>query len=374
MNATLAALGPLARVALHDLVDRRRDVDDDERHLLEAEAWLCRAHDASSDGGVSYGYSWRGGWRPSYPETSGYIATTFLRLARDRDSGYAERARRILRWLTSIQKPDGAFGNPRFGDGGIVFDTGQILFGLVAGASTFGDEQFFHAARRAADWLTDVADDDGRWTRHEYLDTPHVYNTRTAWALARMHAVEPTEARERIARANLDWALACQRPNGLFDHCAFRDGDAPFTHTIAYAARGLLESGASLGDARYVAAARRAAFAVLAHLRDDGHLPSTIAVDGRPASASCCLTGNCQFAIVWMRLDAIEPDARLRRGAELALRYVRTRQDLTAPASGVRGGIKGSHPIWGRYACMTYPNWATKFFIDAMWLRKAARR
>jgi hypothetical protein len=32
----------------------------------------------------------------------------------------------------------------------------------------------------------------------------------------------------------------------------------------------------------------------------------------------------------------------------------------------MRGGIKGSHPIWGGYDPFRYPNWAAKFFIDAM--------
>ena len=61
----------------------------------------------------------RGGWRPSYPETSGYIATTFFRLARDRDPSFLERAQRILRWLASIQNADGSFCNPRYGRDGI---------------------------------------------------------------------------------------------------------------------------------------------------------------------------------------------------------------------------------------------------------------
>jgi hypothetical protein len=45
-------------------------------------------------------------------------------------------------------------------------------------------------------------------------------------------------------------------------------------------------------------------------------------------------------------------------------------QDISTPDPNVRGGIKGSNPVWGRYASMSFPNWATKFFVDAMWLRK----
>jgi hypothetical protein len=34
----------------------------------------------------------------------------------------------------------------------------------------------------------------------------------------------------------------------------------------------------------------------------------------------------------------------------------------------VRGAIKGSQPAWGAYSRLTFPNWATKFFVDAMLL------
>ena len=38
----------------------------------------------------------------------------------------------------------------------------------------------------------------------------------------------------------------------------------------------------------------------------------------------------------------------------------------TAIAEGTHGGIKGSHPVWGGYDPFRYPNWAAKFFADAL--------
>jgi hypothetical protein len=35
-----------------------------------------------------------------------------------------------------------------------------------------------------------------------------------------------------------------------------------------------------------------------------------------------------------------------------------------------RGAIPGSFPIWGRYEPFAFPNWATKFFCDALLLEK----
>jgi len=367
---TLATVVAFLRVAARDLSGRRQPLRDPASHLRAAEQWLKRAQDQGDDDGVSYGYSIRGGWRPSYRETSGYIATTFFELARLRgDAEYLERATRICRWLLAVQNPDGSFSNPRYGNDGIVFDTGQDLFGLVRAFEATREPAFADGATRAADWLVAIADGGRRWTRNEHLGTPHVYNARTAWALLRMNQVDRSADRERVARANLDWALAEQRPSGFFAHCAFERGSEPFTHTIAYTARGLLESGDLLGEDRYVEAARRCADATLSRLREDGFLPGKIAIDGHDAAGYCCLTGNCQFAIIWAKLFDRTQRTAYRDGAVRALDYVLRTQDVDARDPDVRGAIKGSQPVWGGYAPLSFPNWATKFFVDAMLLR-----
>jgi hypothetical protein len=122
----MTALITFTQLAAKDLLGVQPRAAEPDAHLLAAEAWLKRAHDRSADDGVSYGYSLRGGWRPSYRETSGYIAATFFALARHRwEPAYRERALRVCRWLLGVQNADGSFSNPRYGDDGIVFDTGR---------------------------------------------------------------------------------------------------------------------------------------------------------------------------------------------------------------------------------------------------------
>jgi hypothetical protein len=377
LGVVVSAIVSFSRRAAADLWDIRARgsargrvaAADPDRHLRAAEAWLVRAHDATPDDGVSYGYSLRGGWRPSYRETSGYIATTFFNLAEFRHRPeYRERAIRIARWLCSVQNRDGSFSNPHYGPDGIVFDTGQALFGLVRAHRETGEPVFLEAASAAGRWLVQIADGSRVWTRNEHLGTPHVYNTRTAWALLQLARVASAPGQEEVARANLDWAVSEQR-DGYFSNAAFRRGVAPYTHTIAYTIRGLLESGRLLGDARYLASAEAGARAMLRHVGEDGFVPGQVDEAGRAAAAYCCLTGNCQLAIIWAKLFDDAKDEGLRRAATRALDYVMACQDVTTDDLDVRGAIKGSQPIWGRYAPMSYPNWATKFFIDAMILR-----
>lgn len=371
--AASAVARAFAQVAWTDWTAPRRPWRDPQQHLAAAIAWLKRAHDRSGDGGVSYGFSLKGGWRPSYRETSGYIAVTFFDVARQlEDDDARARALRIAHWLCDVQNPDGSFSNPRYHERGIVFDTGQVLSGLIRAVQETREPRFLEAAGQAAAWLVGVADSDGVWRNHDHLGVMHTYNTRVAWPLLALNALEPWPEQERIARANLDWALRQQR-DGWFGHCGFEAGAVPFTHTIAYTLRGLLEAAVVLGESRYLEAAVRGAQAVLEHLGSDGFLPGRIGPDGRARGRFACLTGTAQMATVWIRLFELTGNRRFRAAAGDSLRYVMAAQDLTTPDADVRGGIKGSQPIWGGYAPFTYPNWAAKFFIDALLLwQKAA--
>jgi len=355
-------------VALRDLRGETHPVGAPESHLNAAVDWLVRAQDATPDGGVSYGYSLKGGWRPSYVETTGYIAPTFFELAAALGRpGLRERAVRMADWLCSVQRSDGSFGNERLAPGsGIVFDTGQVIFGLTRAHQETADPRFSTAVDRAGRWLVEQAtNESGRWTRHTHLGIPHVYNTRTAWALLQANQTRDNPAWERVGRANLDWALSQMR-GPWFERCAFESGVPHFTHTIAYAIRGLWESGLLLSEPGYLEAAERAALAVAEAVRDDGFLPGRIDTSGRASARYCCMTGNCQMAVNWARIFSRTSNEPCRRAAVGALRYVIATQDLTTSNLDVRGAIKGSQPIWGAYARFTYPNWATKFFVDAL--------
>jgi uncharacterized protein YyaL (SSP411 family) len=365
----LAALSTFARLALDDRSGRLAPRASNREHLDAAIGWLGRAHDVTSDDGVSYGYSVKGGWRPSYRETSGYIAVTFFDLAaRTGFADFRERALTVSRWLIAIQNDDGSISNPAYDrNRGIVFDTGQVLLGYLRAYAETNDAAFIEAASKAGRWLAERIDDDGAWRQNTHNDCSHAYHSRVAWALAKLGSAAGDQDFVEAARRNLDWVLAQER-NGWFDQCAFTPGAAPFTHTIAYAIRGVLEAGLLLGDARYLGVATRTADAVRRHVRADGFIAGQFDVSGRPVGEYVCLTGNCQLAIVWLKLHARSGDAAYLTAAQAALDYVMAHQDIQTPNSDVKGGIKGSQPIWGRYARFSYPNWAAKFFVDAMLL------
>jgi hypothetical protein len=175
-----------------------------------------------------------------------------------------------------------------------------------------------------------------------------------------------------VALANLDWGVS-QQKNGWFEQCAFTQAAAPFTHNIVYALRGLFESGIILNEQKYIDAAIQGSEVMLKQMRSDGFIPGQIDSNGKPDASYCCLTGNCQMAILWLKLFELNGDRCYYEAAQNSLKYVMSTQDIHTSNLNIRGGIKGSQPIWGRYTRLSYPNWACKFFIDGLLMLIRAR-
>jgi hypothetical protein len=237
---------------------------------------------------------------------------------------------------------------------------------MIAGYTQLGREDCLAAAVRAGHWLADQQDDDGCFRRFEHNDTPHVYNTRATWPLLSIGLIAGDRRLVHSARRHLDWALSQQTESGWFRTNAFVPGRSPFTHTIAYAIRGLFESAVLCGDHRYMDAALKAARGVAGAQHGDGSIAGTLA-DGWVADASyCCLTGVAQMSLNWTRLAQCAGAEEFRAPARAALAYLKKTQQLGHPDPEVRGGIAGSSPVWGAYSRFEYPNWAAKFFADAL--------
>lgn len=363
----------LALVA-RDVAGTYEPVLDTRVHLHEAAAWLARAQDATPDAGVSAGYAFEDGWIASYPETTGYIIPTLLTYAeRSGQAVYRERALRMAEWELTLQHEGGGFPG-HFVDRAhapVVFNTGQVIFGLLAAAEATGQARFLDAAGRAGAWLAAVQDPDGAWRRFDYCDTLHSYNSRTAWALVELAQVTGDDALLETGWRNLTWVCAQQSLDGWIEHAGFTGDAPPFLHTIAYASQGLLEAGRRLKEPHLVEAAERTCRAVLRHVRADGWIPGRFDRCWRPVASYSCLTGNAQMAAQWFRLWGLTGELEYLDAARRATRFLRQLQDCRTTNPRIRGAIKASHPVWGGYLFGTYPNWAAKFFLDALLMEDA---
>lgn len=346
----------------------------DEDHLLAAVGWLERAQDAMKDGGVCGRYKLASGWTSSYPETTGYIVPTFLQLRRALDADrFRDRAQRAVEFLLSLQLPDGGF------PGGEVdqnrtepspFNTAQVMHGLQAWAVEAGDARCVEALRRAGNWLCDLQDADGAWRKRFYGGIETTYSAHLTCWLAEAGEFLDEERFLDAARKHLAWVLQhFDSEHAWFDRSGFERDDhqarSSFTHTIAYTIWGVLRTAEVLADQSGQKAAADAASAGLRRLELSRWLPGVLDYRYRGVSNYACLTGNCQFALIWLHVYRKSGDPRLLNAAMKALDLVRRTQPITDPRDGVRGGIAGSDPVWGGYISHAFPNWAAKYFIDA---------
>lgn len=334
--------------------------------------WLCRAQDQTGCGGVAGFYDLLKGWSPPYPETTGYIVPTFLRAA-----GYLgreelrDRARRMLDWLLTTQMDGGAFpaGLPREDQPREprIFNTGQIIQGLVAGYRALGEMRYLDAAVNAGDWLCRVQDPDGAWRRASYHGLPHAYHSRVDWPLIELGQETDRPDFVEAARRNLDWVLAQRRRDGWFDRMEMIPGQPPILHPIEYTLGGIWESGELLDDEKYRSAVFPAV-EILAEHAIAGRLAGAYLPGFVPVGESICLTGYAQMAHLWLRICQRTGLPRLRLAAECALHKLERLADLDNPDPALRGGVRGSYPLTGDYMPLSVVNWGAKFFIDAMLL------
>ena len=75
----------------------------DNEHLSAAIKWLETAQDATTDGGVAGRYSLSSGWSSSYPETTGYIIPTLLRLEEVFEKAAAEDHEYMVRTSDALK-------------------------------------------------------------------------------------------------------------------------------------------------------------------------------------------------------------------------------------------------------------------------------
>jgi hypothetical protein len=355
-------VGRLAeRIGEKDTLLRRPS--DSRRHLVEAILWLCRAQDANADGGVSHSYAIGGSWGRSYPETTGYIIPTMFR-ASDvlGESEYNRRAMKMADWELTVQLEDGGIpdlltGRPR------IFDTGQVIFGLVEAYVRSGSEHYRVAAEKAGTWLVRAHCSRGSW---EEDGREHAYFTRSAWALLRLSEVTRSSQYADLARSCLDRVLTFERAPGWYENNCLNDDARPLLHTIAYTAQGFAESGFLLGCDAYLDAARRTMVALASRVSTDGRIAGRFGNDWLPGSSWSCLTGMAQSVVVWKRLDTALGRAEFGIPVARVMAFMKRTQSIRSTNPGIRGGVKGSYPVDGEYGRYKVLNWATKFFADAL--------
>jgi hypothetical protein len=341
-----------------------------------------RAQQATDDDGVSCGYfpcsAEPGGWKPSYPETTGYIVTSLLTYAdRYDDDSVRAAALRMAYWEVAVQMDCGAVqGGPvcrRDQQTAAAFNTGMVLDGWCSAYEATRDTTILSAARRAADFLVGDLDDRGYFrTNGAFVPAGEIktYSCLCAWAMYRFGDLTGDAHYRDEAIRCIEAALRQQRPNGWIAHNCLTRSQAPLTHTIGYALQGILEIGVAAGRPDFVSAVRAAFDRIRERIRPAGYLAGRFYDDWAPAQLSSCLTGSAQLAIVGYRLYEHFGEEEHRWAADRLVNFLKALQTLDLRDAAIHGALAGSFPLLGAYMRAGYPNWATKYLLDALMIQE----
>jgi prenyltransferase/squalene oxidase-like repeat protein len=340
--------------------------------------WILDAQ--RPDGGIAAYYSLLTGYSESYPEVTGYIVPTLYDFARaSRDEGTVVAAERATRWLLSLQMPGGAFpGGLHGGAAGSesppsVFNTGQILQGLIRAHAETDRPEILQAAVFTGEWLIKMQHADGSWSGPAaYQNAAHTYYSMVAWALAELSERTGSRQYALAAEKNLDWVLSHFKPSGWIDGINLR-GHPNYLHFIAYVLQGVLECGILCRRSDAIQAVAKSAWALLRKFETSKYLPGAYEPDFKNGQRFTCLTGNAQISSVWLRLFEVTDDLRYLNAALKMNEMLKQLIPVRGP-QGIVGGVSGSYPIWARYQPLRYISWGNKFFADALLLEQRLTR
>jgi uncharacterized protein YyaL (SSP411 family) len=357
-------------IYLESYIQRAND-DTRWKALQEAIDWLCHSQDQMEDDGFGT-YYLLDGFTTSYPETSGYIVPTLLQFAEKYNRpDIRERAKKTLDWLLTIQKPSGGWqsGYVHQNKSEVVFNTGQVIRGMVAGYQTFADKQYLQSAERAADWLVHIQNSNGSFDMHVYLNQARVYDSYVVAPVLELNTIVNKPEFVQMARKNINWILdQNQAENGWFANCdnTMHGNSKPILHTIAYTIDGILDCGILLGEERYIAAAQKPADKLLHLFLSNGLLNGRYDKNWH-GTEDFITTGGAQMAIVWHKLYQHTKKNKYCEGHfKMTTALSAIQQRHIAEPKETKGALFGSFPFWGRYERFGCPNWATKYFADAL--------
>lgn len=338
---------------------------EDGFHLGLAAGWLLEAQKASGGTGYAHSYHLLRGWSKPYPETTGYVIPSMLGASEAlREPAYAQSAGAAGEWLLKIQQQDGSFTDL---DGKKqVFDTGQIIYGLLEIAGRRKDGGYAAAAVRAGEWLASVQEADGSWARHAYNSMPHSYYSRVGAILVKLGKATGRKDLAEAGMKNLEWVISQQGGDGYFERMYFHPGAPPYLHTIVYVLEGLFLGWEAAGNKEFLDAVLRTAGRLKTMEKESGSvLFSQYGPGWKIANRERCIAGLAQWAGLALDISRATGDKEYLECAERAIGYLKAKQ-IKGGSPNIRGALPSSIPIWGRYGRFCLFNWNSKFFMDAL--------
>lgn len=341
------------------------------QHQEWALSWLIRSCEVQGGAGSSAFYArwrhWKTGWAPAYPETTGYLIPTLLHYQTILPAlEPAACARQCYDWLLTLADEAGGYSSLyAHSRTPSLFNSAQILLGLLAYQKEYPSELGQHQVLKTTDWcLRAVAQ-----AQEPIMGLYHpgylaAYYIRAIWPIAL--------ALQSLGRSTewsaLDPILAILakkiQPDGQIMDAGFAPGASAYLHTIAYTIRGWWELGDCQNDAQKKDRARSILAYYWAIRQRGGRWPGAIHPQKGADWSFLCLPGLAQMAIILHKIGTQDHQPAYVEEARQLVRLLGQYQKKGGNPN-THGAIAGSRPFWGPYMRGRYPNWGPKFFLDA---------
>ncbi len=343
------------------------------KHIDAAVKWILHAQDIQPDGGVTayIAYSGKCKTGTSYPEVTGYIIRTMIEYHDIcKDDKILEAANKMVDFELPLQMECGSFPAGIIGNEPTesVFNSAQVVDGLLAAYRKFGREDCLEASVRCCDWIVSVQEEDGSWSLKNYLGAKRTYDTKVDEALMNLYKITGNKTLKVAVDRNMGWVLKQQQENGWFANCdnSVEKVERPRTHSIGYTTQGLIECYAMNGDESVLDSAVKAldALADIAIERDyllEGRYDS----DWQAVNHSSDVSGSSQLSICWLRLYEITGDKKYLDAGLKTNGFLRGTQ-LLGGSADIYGAVPSSYPFWGEEVSFGITSWAVKYYIDAL--------
>ncbi len=337
--------------------------------LKHTSEWLKKSF-IEGRGGSSAHFSPLIGWSKPYPETTGYIIPTLVKLNYFFDEDYIKYANNLADWLIKIQNSDGSWSGGLYPSSKLapsIFNSCQIIKGLVNLYKETNKGIYIESAIKSGNYIKKQFGTNGLFIGNDYktVITPSYYTT-AIWPLLELSSVSEDNELQEKSILFLDKILERKMDNGFFSGCGFGTSKKAFTHTIAYTIRGLQECSRILRNNDYAEACNESIeFFIKKSELTNGRLPGSFDESLNQSSDSVCLTGNSQFALIFFLHYEKDEDLRIINSASKLINFVCNTQGKSLLPQ-TKGGVAGSWPIYGTYMFMRYPNWAAKYHADSL--------
>ena len=338
--------------------------------------WIVKASEVNNFQGISKGFnilkfSNNKHWQDSYPEVTGYIISTLIKLSKINKTIDKKFVKNLVDWLISIQNTDGSYkgGVVSSKDIACIFDTGQIIRGLFDFyLIDNNNSNILDVVMKASNWMLSMEfKKQGFFLEGNSMSLksgPRSFNIYAVDTLVRVGQLTKDSRFTNLGNRVADYTISQIENNYWVKNCELNK-NFPNTHTLGYTIEGLYNLGVNLQNKKYIDISFKILKKLFERIHKNGYLNSTFDSNWNEIDGYSCLTGSAQIGNMLINLYRHSGERIYLDRSIKVFKYIQNRQNsVFEDFFGGKGSITGSWPINGNYCAYQSISWANKFLLD----------